>query len=303
MSHGNNSIKSIFYALGANLSIAIAKTIAAIVTGSGSMVAEAIHSFADCSNQLLLLWGVKSAKRPPSLEHPLGTGKAIYFWSFIVALILFSVGGGYSIYEGIHKLHSNEPLSYPYIALAVLVFSIFAEGMALRGCVKQINKVRNGRSFYRWFRESRQSEMLVIFGEDFAAVIGLTCAVVAVAATWITGNPVYDAYGSIAIGCLLVFIALMVGIEVKALLIGQGVEIAVKKEMIEFLQQQPFVDSIYNMLTLQLGNDVMVAVKAKMNTTGEQEVSVEQRINLTEIAFKERFPQVMWLFFEPDNKD
>lgn len=303
MSHGSNTVKSIFYALGANFAIAVAKTFAAIYTGSGSMVAEAIHSFADCSNQLLLLWGVKSAKRPPSLDHPLGTGKAIYFWSFIVALILFSVGGGYSIYEGLHKLNSTEPLSYPYIAIGVLIFGVFAEGMALRGCVQQINKVRNGRSFYRWFRESRQSELLVIFGEDFAAVIGLTCAIVAISATWITGNPVYDAYGSIAIGCLLVIVAIMVGVEIKALLIGQGVEQHLKAEMIEFVEQQDSVDKVYNMLTLQLGNDVMVAVKAKMAAVERVDLTVEDRINSTEVAFKEKFPQIMWLFFEPDNRD
>lgn len=301
MSHSSNSVKSIFYALGANFLIAIAKTIAAIVTGSGSMVAEAIHSFADCSNQLLLLWGVKSSKRPPSLEHPLGAGKAIYFWSFIVALILFSVGGGYSIYEGMHKLNSTEPLAYPYIAIGVLIFGILAEGVALRGCIQQINKVRNGRSFYRWFRESRQSELLVIFGEDFAAVIGLTCALAAIVTTWITGNPVYDAYGSIAIGCLLVIVAIMVGIEVKSLLIGQGVEQHIKKDMVDFLEQQESVEKIYNMLTLQLGNDVMVAVKVKMTTT--EGSGIEGTINATEAAFKEKFPQVMWLFFEPDNRD
>ncbi len=301
MSHGSNTVKSIFYALGANFAIAIAKSIAGIVTGSGSMIAEAIHSFADCGNQLLLLWGLKSAKRPPSLDFPLGKGKAIYFWSFIVALMLFSVGGGYSIYEGIHKLSSKAELSYPYIAIAVLLFGIFAEGVALKGCIKEINKVRNGRSFYRWFRESRQSELLVIFSEDSAAILGLLCAIVAVSASWITGNPVYDAYGSIAIGVVLIIVAIMVALEVKALLIGQGVEPYIKKEMIDFVEGQETVEKVYNMVTLQLGKDVMVAIKAKMMIEDGQ--TVENKINNTEKVFKEQFPQVMWLFFEPDIRD
>lgn len=301
MSHGNDSVKSILYALFANLSIAIAKSVAAFFTGSGSMVAEAIHSFADCINQILLLWGVKRSKRPPSMDYPLGYGKAIYFWSFIVALIIFSVGGGYSIYEGIHKLHVGEPLTYPYIAVIVLIFSIIAEGMALRGCIKQINKVRNGRSLYRWFRETRQSEFLVILGEDSAAVLGLSCALVAVVASWITGNPAYDAYGSIVIGSILVIVAIMVGIEVKALLIGQGVENSRRREMIEYLENEPSIENIYNLVTLQLGNDVMVAIKAKVKPLEDQ--TLIQTINSTECGFKEQFPETMWLFFEPDDQD
>lgn len=301
MSHGSDSVKSIFLALGANLLIAIAKLIAAIFTGSGSMIAESIHSFADCGNQLLLLLGLKVSKRPPSIEHPLGSGKAIYFWSFIVALILFSVGGGYSIYEGIHKLQNPEPLQYQYVAIIVLLIGIFAEGFALRGCIKAINKVRNGRSFYRWFKESRQSEILIIFSEDSAAILGLSFALVAVITSWITGNPVYDAYGSIGIGVILVIVAILVGIEVKALLIGQGVEPQVKEEMVKFLNEHPSVDKTYNLLTLQLGNDVMVAVKAKIEQLGN--ASIEEAINGVESQFKEAFPQVMWLFFEPDNRD
>lgn len=301
MAHGSDSVKSIFLALGANLAIAIAKLLAALFTGSGSMIAEAIHSFSDCGNQLLLLLGLKVSKRPPSLEHPLGSGKAIYFWSFIVALILFSVGGGYSIYEGLHKLSHPQELGHEYVAVIVLLFAIFAEGFALRGCIQAINKVRNGRSFFRWFRESRQSELLIIFSEDSAAILGLIFALVAVVTSWITGNPLYDAYGSIGIGVILIIVAFMVGLEVKALLIGQGVEPHIKSEMEEFLNEQEAVEHVYNLLTLQMGNDVMVAIKAKINRS--EDSSVEELINFTEKAFKERFPQTMWLFFEPDLRD
>jgi len=176
MSHGADSVKSIIFALCANLAIAISKLIAAVVTGSSAMMAESVHSLADSGNQLLLLLGIKHAKRPPSPDYPLGFGKAVYFWSFIVALILFSMGGAYSIYEGIHKLHHPEPLSYPYVAVGVLLFSIAAESVSMWGCLREVNKELRGRSLGQWFRETRQSELLVVFGEDLAALLGLTLA-------------------------------------------------------------------------------------------------------------------------------
>lgn len=302
MSHGADSVKSILYALGANFAIAVAKLMAAMVTGSGSMMAESIHSLADCGNQGLLLFGLKHAKKPPTPEHPLGFGKSIYFWSFIVALMLFSMGGLFSIYEGVHKLQAPEPMTYPWVAVAVLIFSVIAEGASLKGCIAEVNKERAGRSFYRWFRETRQSELLVIFGEDLAALLGLSLALVAVLAAMITGNPVYDAWGSIAIGGLLVVIAFFVGIEVKALLIGQGVEPTLKVKMELFLLEQPEVKRLFNLVSLQMGQDAMVAVKAEMAPQPSDRALVEA-INAVEARFKGQFPMVVWLFFEPDIKD
>ncbi|MCP5161561.1 MAG: cation diffusion facilitator family transporter [Hahellaceae bacterium] len=302
MSHGADSVKSILYALGANFAIAVAKLMAAMVTGSGSMMAESIHSLADCGNQGLLLFGLKHAKKPPTPEHPLGFGKSIYFWSFIVALMLFSMGGLFSIYEGVHKLRAPEPMTYPWVAVAVLIFSVIAEGASLKGCIAEVNKERAGRSFYRWFRETRQSELLVIFGEDLAALLGLSLALVAVLAAIITGNPVYDAWGSIAIGGLLVVIAFFVGIEVKALLIGQGVEPTLKVKMELFLLEQPEVKRLFNLVSLQMGQDAMVAVKAEMAPQPSDRALVEA-INAVEARFKGQFPMVVWLFFEPDIKD
>ena len=281
-----NSLKSIFYALGANFVIAIAKFAAAIHTGSGAMMAEAVHSAADCSNQGLLLLGFKKAKKPPSIEHPLGHGKEIYFWSFIVAIMLFTVGGMFSIYEGVHKLNSTEPLSSPYVAIAVLVFAILAEGGSLWGCIIEINKVRGNRSLWRWFRESRQSELIVVFGEDLAAQVGLVFALGAIVLTMITGNPIYDAIGSIGIGVLLIIIAILIGREVKDLLIGQGVDPIIDKEMREFLANRDDIVELYNVLTMQLGPDVMVAIKAKMNTELSAQQMIEQ-INQTEADFKQ----------------
>ncbi len=302
MSHGADSTKSILFALTANFLIAIAKFVAAYITKSGSMLAEAIHSLVDSSNQLLLLMGLKHSKMPPSQEHPLGHGKSIYFWSFIVALILFSLGGVYAIYEGVHKLEHPQPIQAPLIAIGVLIFAIIAEGFSLWGCIREVNKVRFNRSFMTWFKQSRQSELLVIFGEDIAALAGLVFALLAVILTMVTGDPIFDAIGTIVIGVLLVFIAFFLGKEVKDLLIGQGVEPHIRTDMEEHLNSNSEIAQIYNLLSLQMGDDVMVAIKAKMTETDSAKKMIED-INLCEARFKEKYPQVKWLFFEPDVKD
>ena len=299
MSHGADSSKAVLYALAANFAIAVTKYAAAFFTGSSSMLAEAVHSTADCANQLLLLLGLKRSKRAPSPDYPLGFGKETYFWSFIVALMLFSVGGVFSVYEGWHKLHSDEELSYPLLALGVLAFGIAAESFSMWGALREINKDRGSKSLWLWFRESRNAELVVIFGEDLAALLGLTLAFVAVLAAWITGNPMYDALGSIAIGVLLIVVAAMVGIEVKALLVGQGVAPDVRAEMVAFLEAQPAIERVLDVLTLHMGNDVMVAVKAKMQDYPSTDTLVAE-INRIEAAFRERFPQTQWTFFEPD---
>lgn len=302
MAHGADSTKAVVYALVANFAIAVSKYVAAFFTGSGSMLAEAVHSTADCSNQLLLLLGLKRAKRPPSADYPLGYGKETYFWSFLVAIMLFSVGGLFSLYEGWHKLHAPEELSYPLLALGVLAFGIVAESFSMWGCLREVNKARGGRSLWQWFRESRNAELVVIFGEDLAALLGLALAFVAVLAAWVTGNVMYDALGSMAIGVLLVVVAVMVGVEVKALLVGQGVEESVRREMLEFLGAHPSVDHVFQLLTLHMGGDVMVAVKARMRDHDTQAALVEA-INKLEVAFSGRFPEVVWVFFEPDVRD
>jgi len=302
MSAKPDSIKSILYALFANLSIAVAKAVAAFWTGSGAMLAEAIHSLADSCNQLLLLFGMKQSTRPPDLKYPLGYGKNIYFWSFLVAVILFSLGGMFSVYEGVHKLTNAEPLTKPMIAVGVLVFAIIAETVSLWGCMQAVNKERRNRPLATWFRESRSSELIVVFGEDVAALLGLVLALFAILASAITGNPLYDAIGTVMIGVLLIVIAVMLAIQVKALLIGQGVEQHVLDEMKQFLGARPEVDNLYNLLTLQMGPDVMVAVKAKMHLTGSENELINT-INKVEREFRETFPMTTWLFFEPDNED
>jgi len=302
MSAKSNTIKSVMYALAANFSIAVAKAIAAVFTNSSAMLAEAIHSAADTGNQLLLLWGIKSAKKPPNEDFPLGFGKEIYFWSFIVAILLFSMGGLFSIYEGIHKIQHPGSLSYPWIALGVLGFAMIAEGLSFFGCVHEINKNRGDYSWWQWFRESRQSELIVVFGEDLAALIGLILASSAIVLTMITGNPIYDAIGTLSIGLLLFFVAIMVGIEIKALLIGQGIDKRQKQKIEDFLNERKEIEQVYHLITLQMGKDVMVAIKAKMAPTGNEE-SLIININNTEKALKQQFPQILWSFFEPDITD
>lgn len=297
-----DSVKTIFYALGANFAIFVAKLVAAILTGSGSMLAEAVHSLADCGNQGLLLLGLKRAKAPPSPDFPLGFGKAIYFWSFLVALMLFSVGGMFSIYEGLHKLQHPEPLRWAWLAVGVLTFGIIAESLSMWGCLSEVNKARGSQSLWRWFRDSRQSELIVIFGEDLAALLGLAFALIAVLLTMATGNPMYDAIGSIGIGVLLIVIAVFIAVEVKALLIGQGVEPRTKDAMLKFLGAREEIKQVYNLLTLQMGPDVMVAIKAEMSRYLAPRDMIED-INRVEQAFRAEFPDVRWCFFEPDSRD
>jgi cation diffusion facilitator family transporter len=299
VSAGADSAKAVLYALGANFAIAIAKFVAAAVTGSGSMLAEAVHSSADCGNQVLLLIGLKRSRRPPTLEYPLGFGKETYFWSFLVAIMLFSLGGLFSIREGWHKLHSEEDLTYPLVALGVLGFGVVAESFSMWGAMREVNKIRGGQTLWQWFRATRNAELVVIFGEDLAALLGLAIAFFAVLAAWLTGNPLYDALGSIAIGVLLVIVAALVAIEVKALLIGQGVEAPVRAEMIAAFEAEESVERVIDILTLHMGGDVMVAVKAHMKPQADQTAFVNE-INRVEEVFRGKFPQVKWVFFEPD---
>lgn len=302
MAGKGDSVRAIWYALGANFSIFVAKAFAAAVTNSGAMLAEAVHSLADCGNQGLLLMGIKRAKRPPSPDFPLGYGKAIYFWSFLVALMLFSVGGIFSLYEGIHKLSDPEPLKWPWLAVGVLTFGIIVESVSMTACMREVNKARGSDSLWTWFRQSRQSELIVIFGEDLAALFGLVFALVAILVTMATGNPVYDAIGTIGIGVLLIVVAIFICVEVHDLLIGQSVEPNTKKAMFVFLDERPEITRVLNLITMQLGNDVMVAIKAEMSRDLSTKGLVDS-INLIESDFKRAFPDAKWCFFEPDVAD
>ncbi len=302
MAGGGDSNRAILFALGANFAISIAKGVAAYFTHSGAMLAETVHSLADCGNQLLLLLGLRQAKRPATAENPLGYGKAIYFWSFLVALLLFSVGGMFSLYEGIHKLQNPEPLQKWWWAVCVLIFAIIAEGVSMRACIHEVNKERGSRSFWRWFRQSRQAELVVIFGEDLAALCGLVLALLAVVLTVVTGNPLWDALGTIAIGVLLILVAVFVAIEVKALLIGSSIDPLRQREILQWLDQQPQIHNVVQLITLQMGDAVMVSVQAAMKPQGSEFAMIDA-INRIEVDMKKRFDDVRWSFFEPERPD
>ncbi len=295
--HG--SVKAILYALGANLGIALAKGGAALWTGSGAMLAETIHSFADCANQVLLLIGLKRAARPATAEHPLGYGRAMYFWSLIVALLLFSVGGLFSVYEGVERVMHAETLRDPWIAVGILVLSIVLEAFSLAGALKVIRERQGARTFWEWFRATRQSELMVVAGEDIAALAGLVFALIALLLAIATGNPLFDAAGSIAIGVLLIVIAIAIVREVKSLIIGESADPLVHEVIRQFIAGRPEVDAVLNLITLQWGDRIVVAVKARMKECYDITRLVEQ-INGCEAALKERFPEVSWIFFEPD---
>ncbi|AXF01993.1 cation diffusion facilitator family transporter [Paraburkholderia hospita] len=293
------SPKAIFYALAANLGIAVCKFAAAAFTGSGSMFAEAIHSTADCGNQVLLLFGLKQARRPASLLHPLGAGRVIYFYSLIVALLLFFVGGVFSVYEGVHRLMAHEPLSHAYIALGVLGVSVVLETFSLMGAIREIRKTNPDKSMWRWFRETRESELLVVTGEDVAALLGLAIAFVAVLMTMITGNPVFDAWGSVGVGVLLMVIAVLVAREVKSMIIGESASPEVRRAIEAHLHTRKEIRSIINLITLQWGRHVVVAVQAEMIDYDSGRAMVDA-INIVEADLQATFPQVRWVFFEPD---
>lgn len=302
MAAKGDSRRAIVFALGANFLIFLAKLAAAILTHSGAMMAEAVHSLADSGNQALLLLGLKKARRPPSPEFPLGYGKEIYFWSFLVALLLFSVGGVFSLYEGVHKWLEPTPLRWPWLAIGVLVFSIVAESVSMSACMREVNKARGVESLWQWFRHSRQSELIVVFGEDLAALLGLIFALIAVVATLVTGNPIYDALGTMSIGVLLIVVAIFVAVEVKDLLVGQSVDQRQRQAIADFIAARTEVKQVFNLITLQLGNDIMVAVKAELSRDLATK-GVAEAINQVEAALRQQFPDVRWIFFEPDVVD
>ncbi len=300
--HGANPVKAIMYAFFANLRVAIAKAIAAYFTGSSSAIAEVCHSVADCGNQLLLLLGIKRSQKTADAEHPLGYGKASYFWSFMVAILLFSVGGLFSIYEGVHKLSNPEPMNHAWVLIVVLVASIVMEGVSLRGCLVEIKKDRGERTLREWIKHTRSSELLVILGEDYAAQIGLFLALGFVLMAVFTGNPVYDAMGSISIGILLVIVAVFISIKVKALLIGRSADPETVEKIKSIIAGDQDVLELYNAVTLQMGTKAMLAIKIRMR----EELLVgdaARAINELERDIKAAIPDIGWCFVEIDVAD
>jgi len=299
MSTHNNSTKAIFYALGANAGIAIAKFSAALFTGSGAMLAEAIHSLADCANQIFLLRGLREAKKPADASHPMGYGRVVYFWAMMVALLLFFLGGAFSVMEGIKHFQHPEPLSNVTVALGVLGVSVVLEAFSLYGAMKEIRKIAKGKPFFKWFRETRQSELMVVAGEDIAALAGLSFAFIAVLMTVVTGNPVWDAMGSISVGVLLMIVAIFIVREVKAMITGESASPEVHAAIKAHIETRPEVEHVIHLITLQWGEQLMIAVQARMQPQNS-DISLVNAINAVEESIQQKWPQAKWCFFEPD---
>lgn len=302
MAHDEASARAILYALLANLGIAIAKTWAAWFTGSGSMLAEAIHSYADAGNQVLLFVGMRQARRPADAEHPLGYGKLSYFWSFIVALLLFSVGGLFSIYEGLHKLLAPEPLNLPWVGMAVLAAAIVLEALSLAGALREIRRLRGEMPLLDWVRQTRSAELVVILGEDIAALVGLAVAFGFLGLTVLTGDPVYDALGSVVIGAVLVTVSMFIAQRIRGLLVGRSAEPALRAVIDRIIAADPAIDRVLNTITVQMGPKVMLAAKIAMR----RGLSIDEavlRINELERRLKAEAPQIGWCFVEPDLED
>lgn len=293
--------KHIFQSLAVNVTIALAKGVAAVITGSGAMLAETLHSSADCTNQLLLLLGVKRAAKAPDAQHPLGYGRSLYFYSFIVALLLFSGGGVFSIYEGVHKLSHPEPVERPWLGLGILVFSLLLEGWATWGNLKEMKARRGETPLLRYLKDTKDSDLIVVFGENSAAVLGLGFAIAAVALAMVTGDGRWDAGGSIAIGLVLVGVAVFLGVEVKSLLIGERADPAIEAAVKAQVDEDPNIDALLRLITLQQGpGEVIVAMKVRLvpGLSGQQMVDA---INAFEAALKVRRPEIRWSFVEPDD--
>jgi len=302
MSDHGSSLKAILYAFLANLGIALAKLAAAAYTHSGSMLAEAIHSFADCGNQVLLYLGLKQAQKPADAKHPLGYGRVTYFWSFVVALLLFSMGGVFSIYEGWHKLHAGEPLNKAWVALLVLGTSIALESGSLMGCLREIRKLRGQRSLAYWIRNTRNAELVVVLGEDVAALVGLVLAFVFVSLAAVTGNGMFDGLGSICIGVVLICVSIFIALRIKGLIVGRSAEEDLQEALQAQIAAEPGIDMVFRAITVQMGPQVMLAAKVRMEPGLTLEQAVEH-INALERNIKARFPEVAWCFIEPDTQD
>jgi len=298
----DHSTSHIIQSLIANAAIATGKGVAAALTGSGALLAETLHSAADCGNQLLLLMGVKRSRKAPDAAHPLGYGRALYFWSFMVALLLFSGGGVFSIYEGIHKIQEPEPVSKVHVGLAILGFSIVIEGWATLSNIRELNKRRGATPFFRYLRATKDSDLVVVFGENAAATLGLVLAIFALVLSYVTGDPRWDAVGSIAIGVVLVGVAVFLAVEVKSLLVGEAADPSIEHAAREVIQGHKGIEEMLQMITVQQGpGEVMAAFKIRFSPTlTADEVCVT--INKFEELLRGRCPEVKWCFVEPDLK-
>lgn len=296
--HGE-STGAILAAFIANMGIALTKFVGFLITGSSSLLAEAIHSVADSSNQGLLFLGGKRAERPATELHPFGFGRSRYFWSFVVAIVLFSLGGLFALYEGYHKISHPEEINSPIVAFVILVLAMVFEGFALRTAVRHATPHRGKQSWFGYIRRSRSPELPVLLVEDSAALTGLTFALAGVTLSQITGNPVFDGAGTLAIGILLVMVGIFLAIEMQSLLLGESAiedqEEAIRREA----AATPRIAELIHMRTQHLGPDeVLVALKVEFEA-GLSAADAGEVINDCERRIRAAVPIATRIFVEP----
>jgi cation diffusion facilitator family transporter len=299
-SNNHNPTAHIIQSLMVNLLIACSKAVAAFMTKSGAMLAETIHSFADCANQGLLLMGVKQGQKAPDEKHPLGYGRSVYFWSFMVAMLLFSVGGMFSIYEGVHKYMHPEAVENILWGVGVLGFSIVLETYAMYSNIVEFNKRRGTKGFFEYIRFTKDSDLVVVFGENSAAVLGLILALIAMVISYYTGDGRYDALGSIAVGIVLILVAIFLAVEVKSLLIGESADPFINQTAEEIAIKHPNIKRLISCITIQQGPGEVVAcikIQCEPHLTAND---VSHLIDDFEQQLRTACPEVKWSFVEPD---
>ncbi len=294
------STKAIVAALLANLGIAITKFVAYLFSGSASMLAESVHSLADSGNQLLLIVGGRRARRTASAEHPFGYGRSRYVYAFIVSVVLFTVGGLFSIYEGFNKLSHPHELTNAWLPITVLLVAILLEGFSLRTAIRESNKVRGNQSWVNFVRKAKAPELPVVLLEDLAALLGLVLALLGVGLSIITGNVAFDAYGTLAIGVLLVVVAVILGLEMASLLIGEGASENEVEQIRLALTQTEGVESVIHLKTLYLGPEqLMLGAKIAIAASSSGQ-DIARIIDLAEANVRAVVPVAKTIYLEPD---
>ncbi|MFF3566156.1 cation diffusion facilitator family transporter [Nocardia jiangxiensis] len=292
--------KAIFAALSANAGIAVAKFVGALITGSGSMLAEAVHSLADTGNQGLLLLGQKRAEQEADELHPFGYGRNRYFYSFVVALVLFTLGSMYAIWEGIHKIQHPEELSSPIVAVVILAIAAVLEGYSFATAMKESAALRGSTGWWRFIRNSRNPELPVVMLEDTGALVGLLIALLAVVLTMLTDNPVWDGIGTLGIGILLGVIAVVLIVEMKSLLIGEGATPEQIRAIRENLVDGTHIDRVIHLRTEYLGpEELLVAAKVAI-VPGLEIGDIATAIDAAEERVRTAVPIARLMYIEPD---
>ena len=297
-----SSKKAIALALMANGGIAVSKFAVFAATGSSSLLTEAIHSCADCANQVLLFIGLREGAKVADAKHPLGKGQAPFVASFLVALLLFTVGGLYSVIEGVRKIRHPELPHHLIWAVGLLIFALLLESWSLLGALKAAKRERGGKSLLRFMRQSSSTELVVVLAEDIAALVGLALALGAVLLVMATGDARWDGIGSVAIGALLIAIAGFVGTEVTSLLLNEAPPLILRAAMREVAEEDPQVETVLNLIAVYVGSErLMVALKVKFKPQASGQALVDA-INAFEVRLRACFPQIQHLFVEPDDK-